>query len=232
MKRISRWFLILATAFVAGCADETEPKNSGPSADRLFLQYRLVAEEGREDATVTLEFKYRNQNGRAMLLEEPATVELDGIRLEPDSSSFSGVFYEKTLSSAELAGNHKIRLTAADGSTYEESFEFRPFSLAPDFPDTISRGSFYLELTNPPADGEILQLILVDTSFESPDVNDDVEVRDGKIEVTPSMLKKVVNGPIILEIHQEKNETLDEPTKAGGSFSLFYAVKREFELKD
>jgi len=155
---------------------------------------------------------------------------LDGEKLSPDSTKFYGVFYEISKPRVSFVGEHSVDFTGVDGKVLKQPVWFLPFSLAEELPQHISRNPFKSKVDNPDTSIKKLQLVMVDTSFKSKDVNDDVTITNGEIEVTGNMLSRLVNGPIIFELHSEKMVPLSQKTRKGGRIALYYSLNREFEL--
>ena len=102
--------------------------------------------------------------------------------------------------------------------------------LGEELPRQISRKPFKIRINNPDTAIKQLQLVMVDTSFNSKDVNDDVAILNDEITISENMLNRLVNGPIILEIHSEKIHQLAKKTRKGGKVAMSYSLSREFEL--
>ena len=153
-------------------------------------------------------------------------------KLNPDSSKYSGVYYESSKSRVSFFGEHSISFRGSDGVEMKEPFWFLPFKLGEELPKQISRQPFTIRIDNPDTSIKMLQLVMVDTSFKSKDVNDEVAIINGGITITEDMWGHLVNGPIIFELHSEKIRPLKEKTRKGGRISIYYSLNREFELTD
>ena len=232
MKFVCRTlFLAMIAATMAGC-DEVEPRAASVlTRDHLFFDFSIAAAEDKDDVTVRLEFRHSSK-GKGLLLTDSAKVELDGEVLIPDSSKYSGVFYEASKSRSDFVGKHTIKFTGSDGKTLQEEFWFLPIRLEEELPAKISRKSFSIQVHNPDTALKVFQLVLVDTSFKSEDVNDDVQVNGGRIDITQDMFQRVVNGPVIFELHSEKIRPLSQKPPRGGRLAIFYSMNREFELTE
>ncbi len=222
--------LLMISLVLAACSNDPSAPQGRLSTQQLYCNYTISAEEGKPNVTCKFEFSTDKQSIRTLLLDSGSRVELDGKEVPADSSRYNGAYYEQSLPMQDFTGKHQVRLIGSDGEVFEEDFEFLPFQLAQNLDSIIQRKPFDLVLENSPADDQELQLILVDTSFNSPDVNEPVWPQDGRIRVTEDMLRRLANGPIILEIHMEKASPLKHPTEAGGRLTIYYSLKREFEL--
>jgi len=223
--------ILFVFVFFISC-NEKKSVNGMPPASRIFLYYSLSGEEGMDEMTCKFEFREGGAQGHAITLAPPAALTIDGQPVTGDSSRFSGAYYEKDLPVTEVGKPHEVVFTAPDGKSFREELRFQPYGLKEELPAALRREPFTIAISNAPADGTKLQLILVDTSFESADVNEEVLVKNGAVAITDTMLTKLVNGPVVLELHLEETRKLEEAPRAGGRFTVFYAVKREFELQD
>lgn len=178
-----------------------------------------------------LQYRFGGPNGSTLTLQEPGQVEMDGQTLKADSSNLLGTYYEFSKSLLDFQGKHEIVFTGYDKKQYKEDFEFTPFSLEEELQDTIHRKPFIIKLENFPLQSTPLRLVMIDTAFDTNDVNEIIDVVDGEIKIDSQMLSQLKNGPISLELNLEQEKPLQQ-TKAGGKLSLRYTLKRDFELVD
>jgi hypothetical protein len=217
-------------AIVAGCTNRDKIRNT-VDYDRLYFDYSISAEEDAGYVTCIFQYKDGDAEGKAKNIE-PAKVELDGQQIIPDSAKLSGFFYEVQKPIDSFAGKHIIVLSTPGGKQYQNEFNFSAFELEEELPEKIGRKSFQIQLKNFPATEKSVRLLLLDTAFESSGFNDMVPVIDGKINVDPSILSDVKNGPIIFQLYMEQEVPLKQRTIAGGRISITYGLKRQFELVD
>lgn len=226
----TRFVLFLGfAAIVAGCTNRDKIQNK-IDYDRLYFDYSVTAEEDAAYLTCVFQFKYGDEEGKAINIE-PAKVLLDGQQIEADSAKLSGFFYEVQKPVDSSSGKHTIVL-ATPGKEYKNEFEFSPFVVAEDLPEKFTRKSFSIQLKNFPPKEKSVRLLLLDTAFESSGFNELVPVNNGKITIDPYILSDVKNGPVILGLYMEREIPLKQKTIAGGKISITYGIKREFELVD
>ncbi|MFL5809886.1 MAG: hypothetical protein ACJ749_10225 [Flavisolibacter sp.] len=222
----------LTTIVITACKNRKNERNRGLDSGLLYLDYRITAEEENETVSCIFKYTYGSRDGRTVLLSEPASVELDGIKVEPDSAGFEGVYYELLRPLADFAGTHHIIFTGSDKKQYKEEFEFLPFSLLEELPDKIARQPFVIKLRNLPEKTIFMNIVMTDTSYESNDVIDIIPVSNGVVPITQEMLARLAPGPINLELSREEIKPLKEKTRTGGRLVIQYGLKREFELID
>jgi hypothetical protein len=216
--------------FLFSCTSNEIGNSKDVNPDAVFFDYKIWADESREDVTVNLQYRMGGKNGTTLVLDEPSNVLFDGEQLQPDSAKVTGAYYEIQRPFSSFAGKHTITFTDLNKKEYKEEFEFVPFTI-----DSISpvmhRGDLVFTFKGlDPVD--YLNVILTDTSFTSADINDMDSIRDGKLIISANRLSALVNGPINLQFYKEIVKPLKSSTKEGGKLFISYGLKREFELKD
>jgi len=83
------WRIILSificTSLLA-CTSNEIGNSKDVNPDTIWFDYRISGEEGKEEVTTMLQFRFGGENGTTLVLNEPAGVELDGARIKGDSS--------------------------------------------------------------------------------------------------------------------------------------------------
>ena len=212
------------------CSSNEIGNNKDVNPAAVFFDYEIWAEEGREEVTVKIQYRVGGPNGTTLVLKEPGNVKLDGEELRLDSTLFSGAYYEVQKPFSSFAGKHTILFTDFNNNEYHEEFEFRPFYIHPDVPAVLTRGDLVFQLVGLEPEEQI-RVILTDTSFTSPDINDMDTVRNGKLVISADRLSALMDGPIDLQFNREFERPVKNGTKEGGVISITYRLKREFELK-
>ncbi len=217
--------------FLLACTNEQEAKPVDmPSGGGIYQNFLVSGEEGQEAVTVRLQFHDGGSDGDAIQLNAPGTVFLDDTPLPPDSTKFNGVYYEVSVPVADFTGRHTIRFTAPDGREHSEEFSFAPFTLAKEFPEKIKKEPFAIQLDGIGEASEFIRLVMVDTSMQSADVNEDVLMEEGRIAITEDHLANLTEGPVYLELYREQEQLVRNRAKGGGKLVITYALKRQFTL--
>ena len=232
MNRSSLIISILLFSFLfCSCTSNEIGNAKDVNPDAVYFDYKIWADDGKEEATVNLQYRMGGPNGTTLILDKPANVLLDDEPLKLDSSKFSGAYYELQKPLAAFAGKHAIVFTDLNNKEYKEEFEFIPFSLSPELPMVIKRGDLVFNFTGlEPVD--YLHVSLTDTSFTSDDINDLDTIKNGRLVISAERLSKLSNGPINLQFYREMEKPVKNATKEGGMLTITYGLKREFELKD
>ncbi|MEP6514153.1 MAG: hypothetical protein ABJA79_09795 [Parafilimonas sp.] len=228
---LTRNSLLVVILFLVSCTSNEIGNSKDVNPDAVFFDYKVWGEEGKDDITVMLQYRYGGKNGTTLVLNDPASVSLDGKIIPADSSKLTGAFYEFMRPVKDFGENHTIVFTDLNSKKYEEHFNFIPFTLKAAIPAEIKRGDlvFEMEGLNPV---DYVRILVTDTSFESPGINRVDTVKNGRIIISISELENLVNGPINLEFYKEDERPVKNGTKEGGIISITYALKKEFELKD
>jgi hypothetical protein len=224
--------VFFASVIVTACNDSSRVAKDGTRQEAVYSDCRIEGEEGKEEVTCLLQFRLGGPNGPAFLLSEPRQIELDGEAVYPDSTRLSGVYYEVTKPVNEFKGKHALVFTDEDGKLHKQEFEFWPFSLATETPSKIKRAPFTIQLTNFPKNSTPVQLIMVDTAFETNDVNEMAVVNKGQLVINEPILNRLKSGPVLMEIIKEEERSIKKGSKWRGRLVVSYELKREFELVD
>ncbi|RYZ28251.1 MAG: hypothetical protein EOO10_10175 [Chitinophagaceae bacterium] len=225
-------FLFLSLLiFLASCLNnEKEKIANSPDPDFIYYDYRVQADEEKQAVTVMLQYRFGGEDGENLLLEKPSKASLDGIELTPDSAKQTGVFYELMKPLQSFSGKHSIVFTDSRRKEHRVDFSFEAFSLANELPEQIAKKPFIIQLANFPNRQSRVHLVMIDTSYTTMDVNEEVLVEDGKIPINAEMLANLSSGPITLEILKEEDKPLKNASREGGRLLISYGIRREFEL--
>jgi hypothetical protein len=229
MTRIFPVFLLSVFLFFS-CNSDEAMNGQDIDPDTIYFDYKVWGEEGSEDITVMLQYRFGGPAGTTLTLHNPFSVEFDERQVHPDSSKLTGNFYEVIVPVNEFLGKHSIVFTDINKKQYKEEFEFQPFSLLTPIPEVVQRGDMVIQFQGL-TDGDKMRILLSDTSMGD-GVNRIEYVRNGEVIVTRDDLDMLVNGPIYLELYKEVERPVRNGTAEGGKFSLTYGLRREFELKD
>jgi len=228
-----RKFALLSaiTILFFSCTSNEIGNSKDVNPDAVYFDYKIWGEEGKEDVTVMLQYRFGGKNGTTLVLNDPASVSFDGKEIPADSSKLTGAFYELMKPINNFSGKHSIVFTDMNKKKYEEEFSFQPFTLKAAIPAQIKRDDlvFEMEGLNPV---DYVRVFATDTSFASPGINRIDTVRNGRVIISLADLETLVNGPINLEFYKEDERPVKNGTKEGGVIAITYGVKREFELKN
>lgn len=216
---------------LAACSNSAEPDAEFTSSpDRIFYDYQVWAEEGRKEVTVKLQFRQGGEEGEPIALEEPSKVLLDETVLSADSTKFMGAYYEVIMHAEEFEGKHTIVYVDKEKEKHREEFAYRPFTLAKELPERIRKKPFKIQLKNFPVEPTMVRLVMTDTSHFTDDVNDELTIQHGLIQITKEQLANLSEGPVTLEIFREEEKPIGGSKKDGGKFGLTYGLRRQFDL--
>ena len=218
------FFFISCTSNEIGNGNDVNPNS-------IYFDYRIWGEEGNDDITVMLQYRFGGVNGTTLVLEEPSKVELDGQQIKTDSSRMTGAFYERVKPVKEFTGKHTIVFTDINQRQYKEEFSFQPIAFRTNIPAEVKRDDLVFELEGLNSE-DYVRVLLTDTSFASDGINRVDTVKNGRVIISKKDLETVVNGPVHLELYKEVDRLVKDGTDEGGKLSITYGVKREFVLRD
>src|SRR5689334_17524288 len=134
-------------AFIVGSCSSNEVGNAKDvNPESIYFEYKVWGEEGIDDATVMLQYRFAGKTGTTLVLEEPAKVELDGDSIRVDSSNMNGAYYEIIKPAKDFVGKHTITFTNLENKQYKEDFDFQPISLRSKIPDDVKRGDLVFDV--------------------------------------------------------------------------------------
>lgn len=216
---------------LSSCSSNEIGGSKDVNPEAIWFDYQVWGEEGHDNMTIMLQYRFAGRNGTTLVLDEPSKVELDGELLKADSSKVTGAYYEIVKPVNGFEGKHEIVFTNIDNKQYKEEFNFQPITLLTEIPNEVERNdlSFKLDGLNPK---DYVRVLVTDTSFKSEEINRVDTVENGQVHISKKDLETLVNGPIHLIIYKEYEKPLTHGTPEGGRLSFSYALKRDFILKD
>ena len=217
-----RFWLLLLLFFAAACNNDPQKKAAPPP---LFLQATVSVEEGKEYVTCLLQFK--KGEGRGVRLNAPASVSVNGEPLQPDSAGRNGIYYEAFLHPEDL--QHSIIYTDESGARHTYAFTLQPLALGGEPARSGGGGDLTIPLSGGTAQ-DTVQVILVDTSFETDDINDSFVAENGQLIIPADDLRDLAQGPAVLELQKEVRQPLKEENRTAGRLVVQYSLRREFDL--
>lgn len=230
-KSLLLFFSIAATFFLSSCSSNEIGGSSDVNPESIWFDYQVWGEEGHDNMTVMLQYRFAGENGTTLFLDEPSKVEFDGERLKADSSKMTGAYYEIVKPLKDFAGKHEILFTNTDNKQYKEEFSFQPMTMMTPVPDEIERDDLVFELGGlEPKD--YVRVLVTDTSFASEEINRIDTVTNGRVLISKKDLETIVTGPVHLVLYKEYEKPVKNGTPEGGRLSFSYALKRDFVLKD
>lgn len=225
------FFVVSLIVLILSCTDQAEPvAKEKERLPKTFANYQVWAEEGRDEVIIRLQYRRGGEEGEPVALQQPVSIQLDGEKLTADSTQFMGPFYEVSKPLEEFRGTHTLLFTDEAKNEHRQEFVFQPFSLANELPQSIKKKPFRIPLHNFPEVATTIRLVMTDTSHQSEDVNEEILVEKGVVEVTESHLANLTKGPVILEIYREEERPLTGKAGNWGKFMMTYGLRRHFNL--
>ncbi|MBK5271605.1 MAG: hypothetical protein JJE22_11400, partial [Bacteroidia bacterium] len=80
--------------FLFSCSSNEIGGSKDVNPETIWFDYQVWGEEGHDNMTVMLQYRFAGENGTTLVLDEPSKVELDGEIIKADSSKITGAYYE------------------------------------------------------------------------------------------------------------------------------------------
>lgn len=231
MNRSFALLLFLQVIFLASCNSNEIGNGKDVNPEGIYFDYKIWGDEGNDNLTIKLQYRFGGKNGTTLTMEEPSKVELDGELIPVDSSKMSGAFYEIHKPIDKFSGEHTIIFSDLNERQYREKFRFQPLKLKTDLPGVVERRKIVLEVDGLDSTG-LVRIIFTDTSFSGEGINRVDTIKNGQIIITEEDLENLLNGPIRMELIKEEEGPVKNGTREGGRLSISYGLKREFILKN
>lgn len=230
-KVFSAVIVFLSILIITSCTSNEIGSSKDVNPETIWFDYRIWGQEGTDEVTVKLQYRFAGETGTTLVLTEPSKVELDGRIVPVDSSKYAGAYYEVQESVDSFKGKHTIIFTDINKKQYKEEFHFHPMALRTSIASSVTRADLVFELDGlEPVD--YVRILLSDTSSKSDGINRVDTVKNGRLFISKNQLGSLTNGPITLELIKEHEKTVKNGTAEGGKIAVSYGLQREFSLKD
>ena len=114
--------ILISAIFLFSCTSDEIGNSKDVNPDAVFFDYKIWAEEEREDVTINLQYRMGGKNGTTLVLDEPSKAMFDGEQLKVDSAKVTGAYYEVQKPFASFPGKHTISFTDLNKKEYKEEF--------------------------------------------------------------------------------------------------------------
>jgi hypothetical protein len=222
--------ILLVPLLFLDCTNR-EIRHEMPDPNNIYLDFIAWGDEESGNITVKLQFRAGGPNQQSVVLQAPSQVMLDSLVLEPDSTKFTGPYYELITPAAEFGGTHTIVFTDNQNKEYRTRFEFPVMRFTTEPPAIIGRNDLLLELEGLSSGGQV-RVLMTDTSYYGRGI-EKVDSIDGEpLSISRQDLYNLKSGPIYMELFREEDKALEETMRAGGRFYLSYSLARSLVLND
>ena len=227
--RISAFPIIIFGCFLVSCNLEKNENFFKVDSDNIYFHYQITGEENKENVHCYFQFRTGGPNGTSLAFHEPGSVKLDGVSLKPDSTSFTGIFYEIMKPAVSFSGTHILQVVSMSGKEYTDSFTYKPFSFVDSMPVVVKIADQTIKLKGLDKI-DYVRLIATDTSFNSPDINKVDTIKNGNLIISAKRFGKIVKGPINFQLIKEKEIISSKSEGFRGKINISYGLKRNFLL--
>ncbi len=228
MKRFTSFTITLLCFLIVvihGCSSTEIGQSKDVAPETIYQHYSINYNEGDEVGTVNACFRFAGINGTTLVLSDPSSISLDGVKLPVDSSDFEGAFYKQGKKAVDFFGDHNLRFTDIQMREYNNKFSFNRFKLA-NLPVSASKNTTlhiqFEPLLIGPDDHIELESIETDSAFSISYTGRD---KDSFISIPVEDLQRQQGSQLKLVATLYRKQPLQNSTKEGGIIEMVYALK-------
>ncbi len=216
--------LIIFVLAITACSSNEIGESKDVTQDKIYQSYTISYTEGETNAEIFCQFRFAGNNGTTLVLNNPSQVQLDGEKLNADSSTGAGAYYRAYKTASDFFGKHFFTFINTDNKKYENNFLFDSFKLI-NVPAVISKKqdvNVYFETTHLQGDDVIeMEASNTDSSFNVTQL-----AGAGNFITIPSKELQRQNGnELTLEATLYRKIPLQQNTAEGGVMEIIYALK-------
>jgi hypothetical protein len=220
---ISFFYLLLFSAI--GCSSSEIGESKDVSQETIYQQYAISYDEGEENATVYVQFRFAGNNGTTLVLTKPAAIQFDGVKLTVDSSDFEGAFYRKSIPVNNFYGDHLFTYTDINKKKFENNFSVGQFRLVNVPENAVKHGSLKIPFEGMPlGPDDYIELTAVDTdsTFSVTHTSKDT---DPFITIEKEEIERQTGSYLKLAATLYRKIALQQNTTEGGKLQIEHALK-------
>jgi hypothetical protein len=225
MKLLSGIALFLSgMALFTACTSNEIGESRDVAQDKIYQSHSIRYTEGDPTAETYSQFRFAGLNGTTLVLSSPSQLQLDGEKINVDSSEYGGAYYKTTQPVAGFFGKHSFTFTTTDNKTYNNSFSFDAFKLV-NVPATASKKQgLLLPFETPVLKGDDYISVRTVNSDSSFDISHNYA--DGNaVKIPADYLKKQTGRELTLEASITRKIPLQQATSEGGTLQIHYTLK-------
>jgi hypothetical protein len=216
--------LIILILAITACSSNEIGESKDVTQDKIYQSYTISYTEGETNAAIFCQFRFAGNNGTTLVLNSPSQVQLDGEKLDADSSTGAGAYYSTHKTASDFFGKHSFAFINTNNKKYENDFLFDSFKLI-NVPAVISKkqeGNIYFETTRLQGDDVIeLEAGNTDSSF-----NVTHHAGAGNFITIPlKELQRQKVNELTLETTLYRKIPLQQNTAEGGVMEIRYTLK-------
>jgi hypothetical protein len=220
---ISFFYLLLFSTM--GCSSSEIGESKDVSQETIYQQYAISYDEGEENATVYVQFRFAGDNGTTLVLTKPAAIQFDGVKLTVDSSDFEGAFYRKSIPVNNFYGDHLFTYTDINKKKFENNFSVGQFRLVNVPENAVKHGSLKIPFEGMPlGPDDYIELTAVDTDSTFSVTNTSKDT-DPFITIEKEEIERQTGSYLKLAATLYRKIALQQNTTEGGKLQIEHALK-------
>lgn len=216
--------LLVAAAVFTACSSNEIGESRDVAQDKIYQSHSISYTEGNPTAETFSQFRFAGLNGTTLVLSSPSQLQLDGEKINVDSSDYGGAFYKTTQPAARFYGKHNFTFTTTDNKAYNNSFSFDAFKLVNVPVSASKRQGLLLPFETPALKGDDYISVRTVNSDSSFDISHNYA--DGNaVKIPAEYLKKQTGRELTLEASITRKIPLQQATSEGGTLQIHYVLK-------
>ena len=173
-------FLTLAILVIA-CSSNEIGNSKDVNPQTVYIDYSVEHEENNPTVSCIAQFRFAGKNGTTLILNEPAKIELDGKKMQLDSSSSSGAFYSLSENVTAFEGKHELIYTDAANKVYHQQFTFHPLNLKSTIANNLSKKQNLIIGFSDQNENNVIAISIEDTAQKTENIDKMDTIKNGHI---------------------------------------------------
>ncbi len=205
------------------CASSEIADSKDVNQAKIYYSYSVVYDASTGgDYTVTTQFRFGGSKGTTLRLSEPSKVFVNDIQMNQNSDSFSGCYYQSSVSGTD---EFTIKFIDTESKEYINTAKITPIEAKPvEIIIADSKTTIYI-IGLPLAENETATLVIEDNEGNRAEASSNI-VGSDNVVITAEDMQNIVAGKAELYISRTKSVDLSQKADEGGSFYTEYKSKK------
>lgn len=215
--------LLFTITTLFSCNSNEIGESRDVNQDKIYMDYDISYTEGYDEVNIRLQYRFAGPAGTTLVLNNPSQVKMDGEIIKADSSKFGGAYYELTKNYNSFLGKHSIEFTDINNKHFENSFEFKPVTVA-QLPPASRKKDFVVNYnTGALSTNDYIGLSSVDTDSSFYYRQDGAG--PASVTIPAAEFRRQKNRQVGVESTIFREIPLSHTTSEGGKLKLTYRLK-------
>lgn len=224
LREIAVFSIIFVFGYaVFSCASSEIANSEDVNQAKIHMSYSVVYDASSgDDYTVTAQFRFGGSKGTTLRLSDPSKVLVNDAEMDENSDSFSGCYYQKTVSGTN---EFTIKFIDTENKEYINSIKINPAKLSPvDTVDADTKSVIYFTGI-PLKANETVNIVIEDNEGNCAEADSDISGSDNVV-FTPEDMQTLVAGKAEMYITRSLSVNLEQKADEGGNFYAEYKSEK------